>query len=135
MNTILYVMLGIIAAIYFGFLTPAIPVLLLSGRVVSRRAAVEIARTGKWVVTYNTEMGFLHRVWLNESRPITRHLMALRTGSLVWMPFATQERVRALFGKNCVVVRAGDRLDYELSDGRTLFDHTKEAEDGTNEVS
>ena len=106
-----------------GFLLPAIPLLYLAGRLVSKSDARVMAHTSdEVVVAYHSDMGWLHRVWLSEGRPVTSHWRAWREGKLVWMPFARPEDAEALFGDRLVFVGAGHRWDDVGADGRTLFD-------------
>ena len=102
---------AIIVAVIFlfltGFLTPLIPIFVILGRLTTRTQALERSTSPEYVITYNQEMGRLHRVWISTHRPITTHLRGIAEGTLIWKPFATLETVQEVFGNSVVAVAAG----------------------------
>ena len=130
---------AIIVAVIFlfltGFLTPLIPIFVILGRLTTRTQALERSTSPEYVITYNQEMGRLHRVWISTHRPITTHLRGIAEGTLIWKPFATLETVQEVFGNSVVAVAAGHRYDMRMEDGRTFFDHFLEDKQSRESVA
>jgi hypothetical protein len=105
-----------------GFLLPALPYLLVLGRVMSVRKAIALVDAGKGVITYHTDMGLLHRVWWSPVRPVTGHFRALSEGFLVWAPFWSWKHAKEQFGDRMITTGPGWRWDCKCDDGSTLFE-------------
>lgn len=122
-----WIVLAIVLLTVFGFLSPLIPLLWIFRRTIDAETAAARVRIDEGVVTYNSEMGWLHRVWWSPARPITSHWRAVLEGTLVWMPFSSCKTVNGRFDGRCITVDPGHRLDMVMDDGRTFFEHVWES--------